>query len=419
MNRSTPIRNWIIGLSAFALLLALLLALTVQLRRAQAAEHTLHETTLAALTDAAEEVQRLALAMDKLGVTVSGRQTAAFLYEAVVSADRARHSLTLLPADSAQMAPVLSWLSRLSDTAGALLTRIAGGFPVTTGEMADLSAARTELRLLHAELDLAREALLDGSPLAQALPPTEITSAPTAMELAGYRALPSEEIGPGAALQVARDFVGTERVVSVAPAPDTTGALPAFGVTVQTADVQLNLEITRRGGKVLLMSPETAGFAAVQSVEACCDAAAAFLRDRGFATMEPVWYQVYDGLCVVTCVHVQEGALVWPDRALVQVRMDTAEVVGLEARNYWKNHIPRRIGQPLLSAQEARAALSPQAEEVSVRPALLESQGQERLCWQFTLRHNDDTYISFIDATTGQELRLEKVMPLEYGAIPA
>jgi len=157
----------------------------------------------------------------------------------------------------------------------------------------------------------------------------------------------------------------------------------------------------------------------VQSVEACCDAAAAFLRDRGFATMEPVWYQVYDGLCVVTCVHVQEGALVWPDRALVQVRMDTAEVVGLEARNYWKNHIPRRIGQPLLSAQEARAALSPQAEEVSVRPALLESQGQERLCWQFTLRHNDDTYISFIDATTGQELRLEKVMPLEYGAIPA
>lgn len=419
MNASNTIRKWIIGLAAAALVLALALALTVQLRRAQAAEHTLAEATLAALTGAAEEVQALSLAMDKLGVAASNGQAASLLYDAVTSADRARHSLAALPADAVQLAPVLSYLSQLHEEAGTLLTELAAGRLVPDGTLADLASAQSELRLLHAELDLAREALLSGEDLAAALPPSAITAAPTAAELASYRALPSEEVGSGAALQIAKEFVGLERVTAVSPAPDTTGALPAYGVTVQTADVQLNLEVTRRGGKVLLMSPETAGFSTSKTVEECQQAASAFLASRGFASMEASYYQLYDGLCVMTFVHVQENALVWPDRVVVQVRMDTAEVVGLEARNYWKNHIPRKLGTPLLTAEEARASLSPTVTEQSVRLAVLPVGTQERLCWQFTVTHNDDTYISFIDATTGREVLLEKVMQLESGSIPA
>lgn len=419
MNASSRIRKWIIGIAGAALVLSLTLALVAQLRRAQAAEHTLGEATLAALTGAAEEVQALSLAMDKLSVAASTGQAASLLYDAVTSADRARHSLAALPADAVQLAPVLAYLSQLHGEAGALLTELATGRPVTDGEIAGLAAAQSDLRLLHAELDLAREALLNGDDLAAALPPSAITAAPTAAELASYRALPSGEVGSGEALQIAKEFVGTQRVTAVSPAPDTTGALPAFGVTVQTADVQLNLEITRRGGKVLLMSPETAGFSMLKTVGECQQAAAAFLASRGFASMEATHYQLYDGLCVITFVHVQESALIWPDRVVVQVRMDTAEVVGLEARNYWKNHIPRHLGTPLLTAEEARAFLSPAVTEQSVRLAVLPAGSQERLCWQFTVTHNDDTYISFIDATTGREVLLEKVMQLEYGSIPA
>ena len=61
MNASNTLKRWIIGLAAAVLVLSLSLALTVQLRRAQAAEHTLAEATLAALTGAAEEVQALSL----------------------------------------------------------------------------------------------------------------------------------------------------------------------------------------------------------------------------------------------------------------------------------------------------------------------------------------------------------------------
>lgn len=411
--------KWLLAGAAGLTALVIILVLASQVHRAQAAEHTLAETTLASLSDAAEEVQGLALAMDKLRIAASGGQTASLLHETVLRADRARHSLSALPADPLAIAPVLAYLSRLSAAAGTLLTQMGGGLPVTSGEIADLASAQSNLTLLHAELDLALEALLGGSDLTAALPPTAITVAPAAAELASYRALPSEEVSSGMALLLAKEFVGAARVTSIAPASNLNGALPAYGVTVRTADLQLHLEVTRRGGKVLLMSPETAGFSIQRTVDECSSAASDFLSSRGFGSMAPAYYQIHDGLCVLTFAHIQGGALVWPDRVTVQVRMDTAEVVGLEARSYWENHMPRKLGKPLLSADEARTALSGQAQEQSVRLAVLPVGTQERLCWQFTLTHNDDTYISFIDATTGRELLLEKMMQLEYGSIPA
>lgn len=298
-------RKWLLlgGAVCLVAVLSLTAVLFFQTRRARAAEHTLAEATLAALSGAAEEVQGLALAMDKLGIAVSTAQQATLLHESILRADLTRHSLSLLPAGPQATAPLLSWLSRFSDAAGMLLSRLGSGLPVTDGELSGLAAARADLRLLHAELQMASTALLEGQSLAEALPPTEISVPPTAAEIAAYRALPSREVGSGEALQIAKEFVGIDRVVSVAPASDTSGALPTYGITVRTADVQLSLEITRRGGKVLLMSPETAGFPVSRTVDECRTAAAAFLTSHGFASMSPAWEQVYDGLCVLTFVH--------------------------------------------------------------------------------------------------------------------
>ena len=135
--------------------------------------------------------------------------------------------------------------------------------------------------------------------------------------------------------------------------------------------------------------------------------------------METAYYQVYDGLCVLTCVYVQSGVLVWPDRVMVQVRMDTAEVVGIEARSYWQNHTPRKLQSPLLTEPEARASLPGHVSVEKARLCLIPCEGQERLCWQFTMTWEDETYISYIDPMNGSELLLEKVMQLEFGQVTA
>lgn len=396
----------------------LLISLNASQRRTAAAELALTETTLAAVADSAAELERLTLSMDKLLITTSQRQAAKLLSQIALSSDRVQSSLAALPDTQGQQAAVLAYLSRLSHLSQTFLADLAEGDGLTPDARTTLAELLSGLRLLHTELTLAQQAVITGSDVS-ALPGSEITAAPSAQELVSYKALPSGEISAGEAMQIARDFVGESRVLSVAHAPDTSGAMPAYGVTVQTPDVQLNLEITRRGGKVLLMSPETASFRMTRSPEQCGAAALAFLKKQGFAEMEIPFYQVYDGLCVLTCVYVQNGVLVWPDRVLVQVRMDTGEVVGIEARNYWKNHIPRKLQTPLLTEAEARAALMKDVTVTFARLCLLPAGTQERLCWQFTISQADETFICYIDATTGEELLLEKIMQLDFGSTAA
>ena len=120
---------------------------------------------------------------------------------------------------------------------------------------------------------------------------------------------------------------------------------------------------------MLWMVPEHAAFAPALTLEECAEAAQGFLLDRGYGEMEANHYQMYDGLAVINFVAVQDGVLLYPDLVKVQIRMDTGEVVGLEANNYLMNHTRRTGLAPALSAQEA-------LEKVSSR---LEA-GQARLC---------------------------------------
>ena len=213
--------------------------------------------------------------------------------------------------------------------------------------------------------------------------------------------------------------MGAEQAVAVTDAPDASGVLPAYGVTVQTADVQLNMEITRQGGKVLWMMPETASFPMTQSPSACEGAALAFLQEHGFGQVEAVHRQLYDGLCVVSFAPVQEDVLLYPDLLTVQVRMDTLQVVGLEARSYWTNHVRRTLPEPSLSADEAALLLSSQAEMRAHRLCLIPEGDGEALCWQFTVTRGGETYFIYLDAQDGREVAIRKVIPLENGSTAA
>lgn len=399
--------------------LTLLISLNASQRRSAAAELSIAETAKAAVAQTASELGTLTLSLEKLLVTTSPRQQAKLLSSLSVSADRAQISLCALPDSEDQRGAVLAYLSRLSHLSQTALADLAEGDGFHIEIRSDLSAMLSGLRLLQAELDIASSETLAGERSADVLPASEVTAPPSALELVDYKALPSREISAGEAMEIAKAFVGEKKVVSVTHAPDTAGALPAYGVTVRTPDLQLNLEITRRGGKVLLMVPETASFSMLRTPEQCAAAALTFLQSHGFAEMEVPYYQVYDGMCVLTCVYSQSGVLVWPDRVLVQVRMDTAEVVGIEARSYWRSHLPRKLQTPLLTEQEARASLAAGTSVDFARLCLLPHGSQERLCWQFTLTKEDESYISYIDAMTGEELQLEKIMLLEFGQAAA
>ena len=389
-------------------------------RDAARAERTLNETYLAALGESAELMQSLSLSMEKALLSRDAAQTAQLLSQMSRDAGDVRRALAFLPLDDDALSPAMTLAEAVAGDAARLLGELVEQSELSSASRDALHRHLAACTLLSGEMSVARQEVLSGQrSLLRIVEPSPTETPRAVTQLPTAKGLPRTEITAGQAMTLAREFVGEDRVTGLSQAPDLLGPIAAWGVTVQTQDVALNVYVTQIGGKVLLMAPETASFPELLSAQQCRESAAAFLRSRGFQAMESEYHQIYQGLCVLTFIYAQGNVLVYPDRVTVQVRMDTGEVVGLEASSYWQNHTPRRVASPDLGEEEARALLAPEAEVQSARLCLFPELSRETLCWEFTVSHLGETFLIYLDARDGHEVALQKLILLENGVMAA
>lgn len=440
-------KKLLMPLLACVLLVACMGVAARQTSRLTAMENTLKEVYLSALNESREDLRALSLHMEKLLLTSDASQAALHLHAVSSAAQDVRRSLTLLPFSHQAMASTIAFANQLADYTSTLLPQLVqqGGLPASartqlTDQLSACSRLVGQLALAAPDLTpqrlsaVALERAFSLDPAPQSRPLEILSDGDHGMDYPALtydgpfssaarnippKALPQGEITQEEALSIARQFVGPDRVVSVRSAPGTTGLIPAYGVSVQTHDLLLNLEVTRQGGQVLWMMPETASFSATQSIDACRSAAVQFLQSRGFPTMADTAFQLYDGLCVFSFVPLQGEILLYPDVVKVQLRMDTAQVVGFEAHSYWTNHIPRTLPSPALTAQQARQKLAPYAAAESPRLCLVPHNAKEVLCYEVTLTHAGNTYLVYLDAATGREVNILKLISTPSGTLAA
>lgn len=442
-------RRVILPILAGLLLFACVTGLALEAQRAERAERTLEEIYQSALLETAEQIQALSLALEKVLVTGDAAQETRMLHRVSRLAEDIRRNLTLLPLSHEAMAPTLTFANQMAEYAAVLLPELVQQRRLSAEDRGQLEELLTDCTQLGSRLALAQQAMERGGltllsadgvfaaePSALRRPLEALGDAdhgmqyPTlvydgafsdARQTGSPRGLPKDTVTQAQALEIARAFVGEERILTVREAPATTGRMAAWGVTVDTKDVRLNLEITQQGGRALWMMPETAGFAAVLSPEECQGRAADFLRQRGFGDMEVTFCQQYgDGLLLVCFASVQEEWLLYPDLVKVQVRMDTGEVVGLEAHGYWQNHVQRALPAPGLTAAQVKAHL-PQGVVLETAPRLcvIPQGGTERRCYECRIRRGEGAYLLYLDTETGKEVELLKLISTSEGVLTA
>ena len=152
-----------------------------------------------------------------------------------------------------------------------------------------------------------------------------------------------EEISWEEAEQIARDCIGKERVLRTDHGTDTFGPNPCHGITLVLSDITLEAAVTKKGGKVLWITPDNGAFSSQVTLEQCRESAQAFLQRNGFPDMARTFFQVYEGVAVLSFAPRENHVLLYPDLVKVQLRMDTAEVVGLETRAYHQHHRSRNL----------------------------------------------------------------------------
>lgn len=414
-----------------AVLLSIYLVLDYGIQ-AQRSAQALEDAYAQRVLETQEHLQAIGLKLGKAPVAADARTQVELLAGISRQADSVVSGLSALPLSHIAMSDTLKFCNQLSEYAMVLALSVAAGQPLTEQETAELVSLESQCALLTGQFATARETMVAESlrltarpgvfyaeaqaaqrPLEQVADPDNGMDYPSMIYDGAFsdarhygtpKALGEGRIDQRQAMEAARAFVGEERVRSVEAAPDSGGALASYGVKLTLNDgVVLNAEVTRQGGKMLWMVPEHAAFEPGWTLEECAEAARDFLLDRGYGEMEANHYQVYDGLAVINFVAVQDGVLLYPDLVKVQVRMDTGEVVGLEANNYLMNHTERTGLSPALSGEQALEKASSRLEAGQARLCVIPYREGERLCYEVPGRYEGREYRVYIDAITGEE----------------
>lgn len=431
-------------------LLALALIAVAWWGRGQKAAAARHQNAVEAMYRRAygelcEDLYEMESALTKLQAVSSVGQRILLLDDVWRLSGSAASSLGQLPLSHPDTREINQFVVRLGDYAHALTKKILNGEPLDAADgesLGQLRASCSQLAQLSAQRLAAGDlplSSLDGEgyyaaaqspagPGDTAEDPDGLLSFPTLIydgpfaqsaEKRQPQGLQGPEITEEEALALAQSIAG----LPLASNGLVEGDIPAYDFSYRDeSGAWAEIEIARQGGALLWYMRPASGTAegrpAQEEARRYRDAALQKLDALGFADMEATYAQYYGGAALINCAATEDDILLYSDLIKVWVDRETLEVIGIDARNYLFSHVERDLPPPSLSQEEAEAKVAPRLEIHSRALALIPLTPQtEALCYEFKCTLGQDSYILYINAHTGAEEQIFRIIDSEDGTL--
>lgn len=237
------------------------------------------------------------------------------------------------------------------------------------------------------------------------------------------KGLTGEDISLSEAKEKAKKFIGEDNVGKIVETSSGKGKIHTFGLEVIPKDndrsKSISIDITKKGGYTLwMLNPRDIPEKKLTDQEAS-DKAQLFLKGQGFGELTETYFLKNDNTTTITFVGVtKEGVLIYPDLLKVKVALDNGEIVGFDANQYLMSHTKRDIKKPKLTEEEARNKVSPKVKVERVKLAIIPLPGnKEQLCYEFKGKYNQADYFVYINAETGIEENILRIIKDEGGTL--
>ncbi|MCA0970327.1 germination protein YpeB [Halobacillus litoralis] len=230
-----------------------------------------------------------------------------------------------------------------------------------------------------------------------------------------YEYLSGDEIDEREARKIASGWLENIEPSRLTMTESGKGAnVPTLTASFQKGEKNGYLDLTKKGGHPLTMMISRPVKEAAISLHEASERAKAFVERMEVDSIELVESSQYDRTGVFRFVYTQDDVRFYPDALVVKVALDNGEVLGLSAREYFNFHNERDIKPPVLTEDEARSKVNPQLKVQEQRLAVIENDIKEEvLCYEFLTTMENTTYRIFINATNGEEEKVETLKKSE------
>ena len=145
--------------------------------------------------------------------------------------------------------------------------------------------------------------------------------------------------------------------------------------------------------------------------EQCVQKAQEYLSQLGINDMVDTWSQTYNGQCIISFAYNQENCVIYPDLIKVKVNAENGDIIAYDALGYFMNHTQRDIPKKILKSDDAQNTVLGTLDVMDSKLCYIPSGGGgETLCWEFECMQNNEKYLVYVNALTGIEDRIYKVV---------
>ncbi|GAB6153375.1 germination protein YpeB [Desulfosporosinus burensis] len=408
-----------------------------------------------ALTDFASHLDQLETDLAKGDVASNPAQKILYLSQVSSKSDSALKDFAQIPAEQAGLSYVGQFLTQSGDFAKNLAQRIAGGGTISAEEEKTLRDMHERLMPVNQKVqDLitridtenlvwtdpeptlrqrlgfgtqVAEASADGSETLsksvrsgldqldaslQKLPPFSYTGEYATRVVEKPLGLPAGEVTRDQALAKARDFLSKIGYANTTPAFDgeTQGELGGYKWKINEA----YMEVSRQGGVITLFRDQRSIEPRTISAEEAAKKANAALQSLGWQLVITS-SEDFGSYVQFDAVVEENGIRIYPDKVRLMIALDNGKLVGLDTVPYYAFHHSRTFPKKLTMDQILRK-LRPNFQVVESRLAVIVKSGnQEIYCYEFRGRYQGEEYLLYLNAATGVEENIRRIIKTPRG----
>lgn len=182
--------------------------------------------------------------------------------------------------------------------------------------------------------------------------------------------------------------------------------------------VMLSAQISKKGGKLVEFSYFKECSEDKIDIATSVEIASAFLEKAGYSNLKAVWTASGGNVIAINFAPLVNGVICYPDLVKVNVCRERGIVSGLEASSYIYNHCERERQTATISLTTAKAKVDGEITVESSRLAIIpKGESGEVLAYEFYGENGGSYYYIFIDAKSGKELDIFKVIETTEGKL--
>lgn len=221
------------------------------------------------------------------------------------------------------------------------------------------------------------------------------------------KGLTGEEIEEEKAEQIAKEFVGENRIKEIKKNGYSENAtIPCYDfiIVLNEGENNVMISITKKGGHVLFANQDRNVEAETITQEQANEIGKRYLQEKGFPNMKETYYLKQNGIVTINYASVQNDIVLYPDLIKLKVALDNGEILGIETSGYLNSHTERKIEEVKISKEQAKVGLNKELEIQSENLVMIPTQWRtEVLCWEFKGKVEDKEFLVYINAQTGKE----------------